>query len=374
MKKLNNNNPYNNKCVNIEKELYELNEQLAITLKHDKKKNLVLTSLGNSIATGYSMKDMIKPLLLRNEQLKPILKWNGIDTNYHSYARAQNNNDDHIFEWISKNIKESEINRQVHMDFGHKETSMYTYNFTEEDVNKFYPLDLDNDMGIKDLISINEEKTANIIVYNGYTGSFLDNITRKGKHYSTYGFKRDLVSLEAVLKQIYYLNPNTQVYVCGVPNLLKIHATDLVNRKLKKVCLLYPNVTYVESAPGNLIYKKDGSLTIDPHHSIFEYLILNKNIIKSINNNYFKNKMFAEFDQALRKYSQMGEFENHDIRNDKVVIDTLITNLFDKYYNYITKKDLKELVNFFKEKYPHDYYYTNKKEMLDVLKEEGRQI
>lgn len=295
-----------------------------------------------------------------------------ISTELHSYARAQNNNDDRIFEWINSNIKESEINKQVHMDFGSESTSMQTKEFTQEDLDKYYPIDLKKDIGLKDVIKYNQEDTANIIVYNGYTGSFLDNITRKGKHYNLYGFKRDLISLEAVLKQIYHTNPNTQVYVCGVPNLLKIHLTDLVNKNLKKVCKLYPNVTYVSSAPGNLIYNIEGHITIDPHHSMFEYLLLNKNIISAIKNSYFKNKMFIEFDQLLRKYSKIGEFQNHDIRNDKIVIDAIVTNLFNKYHQYITKKDLKELVSFFKEKYPHDYYYTNKKATLDALKRETK--
>lgn len=61
-----NQSPYNKKIISIEKELYDLNEELAHTLSLDKKTNLLMTSLGNSIATGYSMKDMIKPLLMRN--------------------------------------------------------------------------------------------------------------------------------------------------------------------------------------------------------------------------------------------------------------------------------------------------------------------
>ena len=39
------------------------------------------------------------------------------------------------------------------------------------------------DLGITDLIKLDEEGLVNIIIYSGVTGSFLDNITRSCENY-----------------------------------------------------------------------------------------------------------------------------------------------------------------------------------------------
>ena len=366
---------YEQKKISIIEELYTLNEDLACFLSQDKKNYLSLTSLGNSIATGYSGKDMIKPLLLRNESLELVLKMNHINLETHSFARAQDNCDEHIFNWLINNTLENEINKMVHMDFGKEETSMLNPGLNEENLEKYYPMYSDNNKGLRDIIANNDLDRANIVVYNGYTGSFLDNITRKGKHFNLYGFKRDLISLEAVLKYIYLTSPNTQIYVVGVPNLLGINITQLINKNLKRLCMLYPNITYVNGVAAlHLIAKSDGKIAFDPHHTELEYLNLNKNIISSINKNYFKNKMFIEFDQVLKGYSNEGQFGNHDIRRDKALVSKLVTDLVGKYYKHIEQNDMKELLSFFKERYPHDYYYTDKKTIVDTIKKEGKEL
>lgn len=68
------------------------------TLKQNSVKitNLRLISLGNSIASGYSMVRSTKPLLLRNESLEEVLQKENITLERHHFARAQNNNDEHI--------------------------------------------------------------------------------------------------------------------------------------------------------------------------------------------------------------------------------------------------------------------------------------
>lgn len=292
---------------------------------------------------------------------------NNIDLELYSYARAQDNNDEHILEWINSNVKQSTINEQVHMDFGHEVTSMDVGDFKQEQLDEYYPNNPKHDNGLKDVIKINEEKTANIIVYNGVTGSFLDNFTRKGKHLNFYGFKRDIISMEAVLKTIYLENPNTQVYVCGIPNLLNINLVELINSDIRKICKLYPNVTYVESAPARLVYGKDGKIVFDIHYSKHEYLHLNNNIINSINKNYTKNKLFIEFDQEMKKYSNEGQFKNHEIKDDEQLITKIIAKLMNKYKNILDSNTIKELITYYKERYPHDYFYTPKKAAINAL-------
>ena len=54
----------------------ELNMEVASMLKNSDSSitNLRLISLGNSIASGYSMVRTIKPLLLRNDSIESIMK------------------------------------------------------------------------------------------------------------------------------------------------------------------------------------------------------------------------------------------------------------------------------------------------------------
>ena len=85
----------------------QLNQKLATMLKSQGIKNLSITSYGNSIASGYSMLRTIKPLLLRNESIQQIMNSNGISLERHAFARAQNNDDEHLFEWLVSNVKES---------------------------------------------------------------------------------------------------------------------------------------------------------------------------------------------------------------------------------------------------------------------------
>lgn len=348
--------------------LQNSNIGLSNTLQKSGVEKLILTSLGNSIATGYSMNSSIKPLFLRNKTLKDTMNYKNIDLELYSFARAQDNNDEHILEWINKNIKQSEINRQVHMDFGHEKTSMEVGNLSKKEVNEYYPINPKNDIGLQDLIKINDSKTANIIVYNGITGSFLDNFTRKGKHLNLYGFKRDLISLEAVLKTIYLMNSNTQVYVCGIPNLLGVNAVEIINNKLKQICKLYPNATYVSSVPSRFIYGKDGQIMFDFHYNKDEYIYLNDNIITAINNNYMINKLFIEFDKRMKMYSDIGQFDDHSITDNNKVVEYIITNLITKYKEILDENKIKELIEYYKERYPHDYFYTPKETTIETLK------
>lgn len=86
-----------------------LNRKLVATFDLNGIKYLRLTSLGNSIASRYSWVRSTKPLLFRNESIEDIFNDNGIGLERYHFARAQNNNDEHIYQWLVTNIKESEI-------------------------------------------------------------------------------------------------------------------------------------------------------------------------------------------------------------------------------------------------------------------------
>lgn len=116
------------------------------------------------------------------------------------------------------------------------------------------------DKGLQEILFEKSNNLANIIIYNGATGSFLDNITRNGKlsQKLTYGIKRDITSLEATLKIIQEKNRNSslniQLYLCGAPNFLGLHISDIINHKLQSLSKNYAFVTYVEPVKSKLLY------------------------------------------------------------------------------------------------------------------------
>ena len=116
----------------------EKNKELADKLASKGIKNLRITSVGNSIASGYSMMRTIKPLLLRNESLKEEMEKKNITLEVHNFSRAQNNNDEHVFEWLIANITENEINRYNRMDYSNGPNSMSSNGITQEQIENFY--------------------------------------------------------------------------------------------------------------------------------------------------------------------------------------------------------------------------------------------
>lgn len=360
-------NKYANKELKESLKLEKQNEKFVEMLKKNGITEVNLTSLGNSIATGYSMNSIIKPLLKRNERLENSLKSNNIKINFYSFARAQDNNDEHILDWILNNIKQSEINRRVHVDFGGGPNTMDRSCITDEEVETFYPLKPENDIGLNDLIMKKNKEEANIVVYNGATGSFLDNFTRKGKHLNFYGFYRDFKSMEAVLKTIYLKNSNTQVYVCGIPTFTRLNLTFFFNKTIKKICSNYPNCTYVASSPQNFIYDKNGNLSIDIHYNKNEYLRLNNNIMQSILDNYERNKCLIDFDNATKKISNICQYDEPNMKNDEEYMLRMLKELISKYRGIMDKKMLKIIRNYYKEKYPYDYFYTPKRKVEKIL-------
>lgn len=351
-----NNDNGNKRIENILKKISSANTAFIKFINENGITSVNLTSVGNSIATGYSMNDSIKPLLLRNEEL---INRSNFELNIRAYARAQDNNDEHIFDWFLNNIKQSDINKKVQLDFT-SEKGMPHKTINEEEVKKYYPIEITDDIGLRDLTKQKGEHLANIIVYNGITGSFLDNVTRKGLHKNLYGFKRDLVSLESSLKLIYLLNPYTQVYVCGIPNILGLHLTNLINKDIKKICKMYPNCCYVSPSIQNLFYMKDGKIVGDVHYNQDEYLNLNKNILEAIMNNYIPMKALTEFDIAMKKYSDSAEYD--EMPN----IKEIMTNIFSRYkFNNV---QIKRIIKYFKERYPYDFYYTPRNEVIEDIK------
>lgn len=366
-----------------------LNEELAIFFKEHGITNFRLTSMGNSIASGYSMVRTIKPLLLRNESIKEIMKAHDIAVDHHSFARAQNNNDEHIHEWLINNTKESEIYQMNRMDYEeNSKIKQSSPGINQEKINEYYPKELDIDLGLKDTILESDENLANIVIYNGATGSILDNNTRGGKltHRLTYGIKRDITSIEATLKYIQNSNrnnnTNTQVYLCGAPNYLGF-VTSVINKKLKRLAKEYANVTYVKPIIPKMLYKKYDidkienieeaqsiikeltSLRPDIHYNELEYLKLNNNIIESISNNYDVNQALINADRELYKLSSHLELSKIPVDKNSQYVNDMVASIIGGEYSKITNKDQKNRFITKAKKYllsrlPYDFHYVGK--------------
>ena len=374
-------------------DIYEIqdsiNLKLADLFNKNGIKNFRLTSLGNSIATGYSIVRTTKPLLARNESLNEIMSSNGIAVETNSVARPQDNNDEHIFEWLSTNKTVGEINKMVQHDFANTRTSRPPiYGLNQQEVKEAYPSD--NNARLQDLLKGSNADLANVVIYNGATGSFLDGITRSGtlRQKLTYGITRDLTSIESTLKWIQSQNrdnnSNTQVYLCGAPNFLGLGlSTIFINNRLKKIAEKYANVVYVEPLNSKFFYDKfikdespvDKMLNgkgIDIHYSEEEYVKFCNNIFESILTNYIPRQTLINLDRRLCRYNNELQFFQEDVVDDKQKRNEQINKILDEEINKIEDQNdrikfLKLLKKYMIERFPYDFYYLNKRDTFELL-------
>ncbi len=378
----------------------ELNREVASILKNSDSSitNLRLISLGNSIASGYSMVRTIKPLLLRNDSIESIMKEYDIDLERYHFARAQNNNDEHIFEWLISNITENEMHEMNRRDYSGATSSMITHGLTPAKIEKYYPYDETDNKGLRDLVLDDSLNTANIIVYNGCTGSFLDAATRNGKlsQQLMSGVNRDTVGLESVLKYIQTNNrtnqTNTQVYVCGAPNFLGLRISELINGKLKKIAKNYANVSYVEPVKSKLFYKpleegteefelsflqkflKEHMYQVDIHYDEEEYLKFNNNIMKTIKENYEINNSMISIDRQMYELNHSIEVQYPELIGGELVTDIADTIVKEEAKKLPSqeKKDklLKRANRYLINRSPYDYFYVGKKNIKESFQKE----
>lgn len=357
----------------------QLNEILANILEKYKIKNLRLTSMGNSIASGYSLARTTKPLLLRNESIKDIMNMHNIELERYHFARAQNNSDEHVFEWLTSNIKESEIHRLNQIDYSNNPVSMKTNGLNNEKIQEYYNTNLSSDKGLQDILFEVKDNLANIIIYNGATGSFLDNITRNGKlsRKLTFGIKKDITSIEAILQMIQEKNRNKglniQIYLCGAPKIPIINASNIINSKLKNLSKKYANVAYVEPITSKIMYPKyeetptnKYTLLPDIHYGELEYLKLINNILETIINNYTYLKEKIRIDRELITLNKDLEIKNYDRINDDNYVEKNIHNII--YQEELPQNQLYKIKSYLIERFPYDFYYLDKKRLKRTIK------
>lgn len=349
--------------------LEESNYRLAKLLKFYNISKINMICCGNSISSGFSFTTHTKPLLFRNENIENIFNENSIDLKRYHFARAEDNNDEHILSYLLNDTKLSEICKLNRFDL----KVMKSTGIDKTNIDQLYPLD--DDTTINGLLS--DYSSSNVIIYNGATGSFLDNVTRGGKHFLTHGIKRDCVSIEAFLKYIQEYNrtkgTNIQVYLCGAPSIVK--ASDIfINTRLKDISKKYANVVYVENIPKKLFYKKEnGSITPDTHYDEIEYLMLNNKIIETINEKYLITNMLINIDRELfilNSEYQSGYIEKSDIDIYATeIIESCISVCKNKFaeLNIDLKTALKYVKQYLVSRFPYDFYYLGKSNIKENI-------
>jgi hypothetical protein len=365
----------------ILKKQERLNDELGIVLSEDGISNLRLINVGNSIASGFSYRRLTKPLFLRNETLRDKLNNHGVELDYHHFARPQNNNDEHILEWFVDNISERSIALMNRNDYLDGKTSLFPSGITEKEVDKYFPYEDDKNFRIMDLIRESSDDMANIVVYNGCTGSFL-NGNRYGRFLQKffYGIRRDVTSIEAILKMIQTNNrmndSNTQVFLCGVPNLMGVGISNCMNTRLKGLEEKYANVVYVPPVVASVFYKPldpktPHEIIRDVHYDEDEYLRLLNNIIASIKNNYLTSKAMIDLDRRMYRLSENLEFVDKDNIDNKDFIEEYIGTVLEEETRSMTSEQKRAFLarakKYLLERYPYDFSYLGKDSIKKVM-------
>lgn len=381
----------------------ELIKHLSEILCKDKIRKLNLIACGNSIASGYSFKE-IKPLIYRMEDFDKIMGENGIDVDLYSFARAGSNSDEKLLEWVCNNITINEVNDINTRDYLSSFVGCPFSNISAENLNALFHHRTEN-KGLADLISEKTPGVSNLMIYSGGTGSLLNNYGRDGRHKLVHGIIQDCISMEAILKYINYCNRNSsnnQVYVCGSPNILGLHFNEIMNSQIKRSSKDYPNTSYVSGVLSKTIHKKfvgfDEAVSnskasfnpiakffmdnfgyyVDIHYTRTEYLRFINNILKVMIDNYFIVKALIDIDCFFYQLScqlQKSDYflKNNAIDYDKSHFDKLVSDKIEYWISTLSKYDcdiklfLKKLKYLIIEKHPHDYWFLDKKVMLKCL-------
>ena len=328
---------------------------------------LIMVALGNSISTGFSFCDVNKPLLDRNELLDIMCEEYGIDLYKYKFARSENNSDEHVLDWILNNYTEHEMNLMNRRDY-EKYLKDGKELLSQKEINKTYSDGPYSDVHIQDILFNTEEDTANIVVYNGCTGSFLDNITRGGIHKYKNGVQKDLSHIESIFSIIQNSNrennSDTQVYLCGVPRLLNTGIQDYyMNKPLQTISKRYAHSSYVDNFYRKMFYK--GNTKVDLHYDRNEYLKLIHLIMKSILENYETKKALIDIDRDLYYYNQDIEMNRKTNKSYKDILDIVGEYAF----SYTGEDDLRFLQtirDYLLERYCYDFFCLDKEAINDI--------
>ena len=338
-------------------QLRKTNEELISELSNLGIRKIQISSIGNSIATGFSAMSTNRPLLSRNESLPEIAKDNGIKLDTYQFSRFENNSDEHTLNSLLSNKKESAFNAESRCDYKN-------------------PEDVQEDRGMADVLLDAQDGLANFVIANVGTGAFLDNWTRGGHHLFTNGIAKDRAYIESFLGIIQFNNrqnyANTQVYLCGAPRILNTPLTDIfINSPLKTIAKRYANVIYVPSISRKVLYQNSimPFSFPDTHYDEEEYIRLLNKIGQLMTSSFNLTSSLIEIDRLFSNRSREIEMTERKIDTRDEILSTL-----EQYADIAEesgksrKQFLESTRSYLLERYPYDFYYLDKQAIKESTK------
>ena len=294
------------------KDLILMNKKLADKFMELGITHFRLTSLGNSLALGLSLVRGNQLLLYRNLSLSDVMDEASIALERYHFACIRGNSEVDIYSFLVNNVKESSI---LEMNFKDYMNIFDCFSLYQLDNRENMPPYSSSyfDKGIRDLVLESAEGLANVIVYQGCTNSLTKAFFDKKKMVTTFLFEKrdDFNRLSSILDYFQMMNringSTTQIYLCGVPDVLGLHFSEIINASLKSLSKRYANVCYVSPVCSKLFYldRVSNRIKMDVHYDEEEYLKLNYHIIVSIYENYAFRQKLILLDRELYRLNNL---------------------------------------------------------------------
>ncbi len=360
---------YDSILLKLISEEKKLSEQVVELFADCKKTHMNVSSVGNSIASGYTKCDEMLPFLVRSGLYEA--DW---DIDFYCYARVRRNEELNILKWYHHNMSHQDINKLLMADIEAKKDKYAGYGDVQHSI--YEKMAQSSMLGFKDYVKLDN----NIMIYNGLSGSFTD-IVRKGEAYDRKKilqcFKNDFEYLKMFLMEVYLDNPEIQVYVCGLPDILGAGVTSLYDTYMKKAVKIVPNAVYVKGVSRNVLSMLNNQKEPDYHYSTPEYLYLLCGVWKSVYKNFVPLSYKCKILRKLAEYSDMVEFADTTSKGESEVVKRIIikcteeyVDLFEKYQIDVTQIK-KEIRNYYNNHYLVHYGCTNRGAVKEVLQNLG---
>ncbi|MCX4322454.1 MAG: hypothetical protein OSJ59_05765 [Lachnospiraceae bacterium] len=302
---------------------------------------LSIGCVGNSIASGYSKSDEMLPFFARTKlfQLKE-------DIRFYSFARVRRNEELNVLKWYNQNISHRKINTLLLDDLKAKVGRYACY--TKRQEQTYRQIMHCTDLNFQECIQLKN----NILIYFGLSGTFTDifrkgNLTDKIKIFQS--FRKDFEYLKMILTEIHMANPQIQVYVCGLPDVMGIGLTNQFDRYIKKAICAVPNAVYIRGVSRNVLSILNGQKELDYHYNKAEYLCQLCGIWEAVLQNYIPIKFKNDILIQLAQYSDEVELYDTTSKGNAEKVKEIISKcerdykkLFIKYgFNMMqAKKDV----------------------------------
>ena len=365
--------------------------------------NVNFIVLGNSLSSGYSMSDQIKPFFDQNDILKNYLALNNITYNVYNFGLVAGNSNGNILNVLNENRSLEYIKKIFAHDLNFASSvandkkigaaEIKTYKQTgylpvgtisEQDYQDFYKInEADNTIKILDLLKEKKPDGQNIVIINGFTGELMDMIFRGGKlELLPQYLKDEFKNMYAILKTIIAQDHEVMIILGAVPNFTLNRGRipvlgpviSLYNRAIKDNIQSVTN-TYVTKAINiGLLHNNEGHIITDCHGNQSEYLALSNSFVKTGAENFLSNRLFSLYQQAFKNYIESYYLEpTTKYSIDYGLLSGELNDILEYLITSNSQNNSKLLIGLtrfrdYYNKYYHDSFFpTGKKEINKLL-------